>query len=412
MFRQRYGVYDSKFKQSLTNRDTLWIHGESVEEINLCTQIIRVLEPRLPNVKLVASARTAAGMAELARKLPQHIGKVYLPLDRRACASRALVTIRPMAIILAEPVLRPNFLWRARELQMPVFLAARSIPEEAHRRYQRFSFLFRPLFASLTGACARDEANAARLRALGCRPEAVLLTGDLPGEPARLHERRVLDVPGMLARLGVAPNARLLVAGGTCEGEEAVLVERLQSLRARFPDLLLVLAPRRFERCREIGGLLRTQKVKFVYRNEITANTNLEPGSVECLVLNTSGELRLFWDRAAVIFVGASLNGDGAQDPIESGMAAKPLLFGPKLGPFADLIQTFVTQGGALTVRDPAELESTLAALLADEPRRRQIGARAIQVVRQTLAPIDRTVELVIQHLGDQQLHFAPGLRK
>ena len=33
LFRQRYGQYDSKFKQALTNRDALWIHAETVEEM-------------------------------------------------------------------------------------------------------------------------------------------------------------------------------------------------------------------------------------------------------------------------------------------------------------------------------------------------------------------------------------------
>jgi len=412
LFRQRYGQYDSKFKQSLTNRDAIWIHAESVEEINLCTQIIRVLEPRIPNVKIVASARTSAGIGELTRKLPSQIGKVYFPLDRRSAVGRALITIRPMAIILVEAAIRPNYLWRAAELKMPVFLVNSRIPEASRRRYQRFGFLFRPLFASLAGVCARDAADATRLRALGCRSETILLTGELPHEAARLQERRVLDVPTMLRQMGVAPDARLLVAGGTCDGEEAMLVERFQNLRARFPDLFLVLAPRRFERCRELGGLLRSRQIKFVYRNEITPATQLAPDTVECLMLNTSGELRFFCDRASLTVVGSSLSGDGAQDPIELGMAAKPMVFGPKTGPFAPLVQAFTQHGGAVQVHSPDELEQTLAELLTDEPRRQQMGRNTIGVVRQNLAAIDRTVELIIKHLADQELYFAPGLRK
>ena len=36
-FRQRFGQYDSKIKQALTNRCVLWFHVVSVGEVNLCT---------------------------------------------------------------------------------------------------------------------------------------------------------------------------------------------------------------------------------------------------------------------------------------------------------------------------------------------------------------------------------------
>jgi len=44
-FWQRFGRYDSKIKQAITNRHTLWMHAVSVGEVNVCTQVIRALEP-------------------------------------------------------------------------------------------------------------------------------------------------------------------------------------------------------------------------------------------------------------------------------------------------------------------------------------------------------------------------------
>src|SRR5580765_245745 len=110
-FGQRFGRFSSKIKQAITNRHTLWIHAVSVGEVNICTQLIRALEPRLPNLKIVVSTTTTTGMGELQRKLPNHISRIYYPLDYRACASRALKTIRPEAILLVEAEIWPNFLW-------------------------------------------------------------------------------------------------------------------------------------------------------------------------------------------------------------------------------------------------------------------------------------------------------------
>jgi len=52
-FSQRFGKFDSNFKQSLSNRHVIWLHAVSVGEVNVCMQLIRALEPRLPNVKMV-----------------------------------------------------------------------------------------------------------------------------------------------------------------------------------------------------------------------------------------------------------------------------------------------------------------------------------------------------------------------
>src|SRR5215471_7490639 len=121
-FGQRFGMYDSKLKQAITNRQVLWMHAVSVGEVNLCTQLIRALEPRLPNLKIVVSTTTTTGMGELQKKLPTHISKIYYPIDRRSHVLRALATIRPEAIVLVEAEIWPNFIWRAVEMEIPLFL--------------------------------------------------------------------------------------------------------------------------------------------------------------------------------------------------------------------------------------------------------------------------------------------------
>src|SRR5256714_2268002 len=149
-FGQRFGRFSSKVKQAVTNRHVLWIHAVSVGEVKLATQLIRALEPRLPNLKIVVSTTTSTGMAELNRKLPSHIQKIYYPVDRRGAVLRSIVTIHPQAIVLVEAEIWPNFLWRARELRIPTFLVNARLSEGSYRGYKRCGFLFRPLFAAFT----------------------------------------------------------------------------------------------------------------------------------------------------------------------------------------------------------------------------------------------------------------------
>ena len=183
-----------------------------------------------------------------------------------------------------EAEIWPNFLWRARDMGMPVFLVNARLSDRSYRGYKRFGFLFRPLFASFTGVGAQNEADAAKLRTLGCRPEAIHVVGSLKFDAAKLDERRLLDVPALLRQVGVPPGARLLVGGSTHAGEEAILAEQFLRLRARFPDLFLVLVPRHFERSREVGRELAARGLKFAYRSELMAHTpSSSPGrSIAC----------------------------------------------------------------------------------------------------------------------------------
>jgi 3-deoxy-D-manno-octulosonic-acid transferase len=407
-FLQRFGYYDGNFKQEITNRRVVWLHAVSVGEVNLCTQMIRSLEQLMPNLKIVVSTTTTTGMGELQKRLPKHISKVYYPIDGRKWVARTLGTIHPEAVVLVEAEIWPNFIWRVRQMGVPLFLVNARLSERSFRGYKRFAFLFRPLFAAFTGVGVQNQEDAARLCELGCRPEAVHVVGSLKFDAARLDERRATNVPAMLRQVGVQPGARLLVGGSTHPGEEALLAEQFLRLRSRFPDLFLVLVPRHFERSKEVGRELRQRGVKFVYRSELTGKSSYPPGEIECLLVNTTGELKYFYEYATVIFVGKSLTAQGGQNPIEPGALGKPMVFGPHMQNFAEVVAGFLAQDAAVQVQDAVELEKVLSELLADAARRERLGRNAVKVVRENLGAIERTMNMIVQHLDVKRTRIRP----
>jgi 3-deoxy-D-manno-octulosonic-acid transferase len=409
-FRERFGHYNAGLKQALTNRDVIWIHAVSVGEVNLCTQLIRALEPHVPNIKIVVSTTTTTGMAELRRHLPTHISKIYYPIDRRKSVSRALAAINPKVIVLVEAEIWPNFIWRAQKLGIPLFLANARLSDRSYRGYKRLGFLFRPLFASFAGVGAQNETDAARLREVGCRPEVISIVGNLKFDAAKLNERQTLDVPALLRQLGVPDDAPILLGGSTHAGEEAILAELAQRLRVQFPKLFLVLVPRHFERAREVGRQLRERGVKFVCRNEIFANTQFREGELDCLLVNTTGELRFFYRNATVVFIGKSLTAIGGQNPIEPGAVGKAMVFGPNMQNFAGITHNFLEKSAAIQVNSPEALEKTIAELLADKARCAELGRNALEVVAENLGAIDRTVKMILEQLKKSEIYIASDI--
>ncbi len=407
-FAQRFAKYDASLKQALTNRHVIWLHAVSVGEVDVCTLLIRALEPLVPNIKMVVSTTTTTGMGELRRRLPTHISKIYYPLDRRKFVNRALATINPKAVVLVEAEIWPNFLWRAHRLSIPVFLVNARLSERSFPRYKKLAFLFRPLFASFKGVGCQNEEDAARLREVGCKAKAVHVVGNLKFDAAKPNEKRSLDVQGMLTAIGVPADAPILVAGSTHDGEELILTEMAERLRVKFPKLFLILVPRHFERCRELGQKLKTRGVKFFNRSEFSSKTNLRPGEVDCLLVDTTGELKSFYEPATVVFVGKSLTAMGGQNPIEPGALGKAVVLGPNMQNFEDVTRIFLKQNAMIQTGNAVELEKEISNLLADEKRRSELGRNALKVVTENLGALDRTIEIILEQLKIQGIYIAP----
>ncbi len=407
-FSQRFARYDPGIKQALTNRHVIWFHAVSVGEVNLCTHLIRALEPRVPNLKIVVSTTTTTGMSELRHRLPNHVSKIYYPIDRRKYVNRAIASINPETVVLVETEIWPNFVWRLKRLGIPLLLANARLSNRSYHRYKRFGFLFRPLFAAFVGVGVQNQEDGTRLTEVGCRPETIRIVGNLKFDAAKLDERRALDVPGLLKQLGVPTDAQILVAGSTHDGEEVILAEIAKRLRSHFSKLFLVLVPRHFERCREVGRELRVRGVRFAYRDEISPATRFDEGEVECLLVNTTGELKFFYKHATVVFVGKSLTAIGGQNPIEPGALGKAMVFGPNMQNFADVTRNFLARDAAIQVRDPEMLENAVRELLADKARRTELGSNALRVVSENLGAIDRTVEMILEQLKKRDVYIAP----
>jgi 3-deoxy-D-manno-octulosonic-acid transferase len=210
----------------------------------------------------------------------------------------------------------------------------------------------------------------------------------------------------------VPEDSQLLVAGSTHAGEEAILGEIYQKLKSRFPKLFLILVPRHFERGKEVGRQLSERGIKFVYRSEISVNREYQEGEAECLIVNTTGELKYFYEHATMIFVGKSLSAEGGQNPIEPGALGKAMVYGPNMQNFEAVAKAFVERNAAVQVKDAAELEAAFDDLLQNPAKTVELGRNAMAVVKENLGAIERTVDMIVEHLDSEEMYVTGKQRK
>jgi 3-deoxy-D-manno-octulosonic-acid transferase len=274
-FGQRFARYGAEILAVLGRGPVLWLHAVSVGEVGVCLQLLRALEQNLPAFQFVVSTTTSTGMGELRRRLPSHIQPIYYPADFSGVVRRALNTLRPKAIILVEAELWPNLLWQAQDRDIPLFLVNARLSERSFKGYGRFSVLFRPIFSRFRAVGCQQPGDAQRLIALGFSAAAVRTVGNMKFDAAQPEDLPGLDVPGLLRQIGVNTNAKLLVAGSTHPGEEAILAEMLPRLRRRFPILS---APRKPAR-----SLPRAASRLFIAPKSRAKSLSLRASLIVCL---------------------------------------------------------------------------------------------------------------------------------
>ncbi len=400
-FGQRFGSYAPEVRNEFAGRRTIWLHAVSVGEVNVCTELIRELRPRLPGFHFAVSTTTSTGMARLKEELPGDVSRIYYPIDLFWIVGRALRVIRPVALILVEAEIWPNLLWRLRREGVPAMVVNARLSDRSHRGYRKHAWLFRPIFQSFVYLGAQDETDAARFREIGYRDDAVEVAGVLKFDTAKPPRASRLDAAALIRRCGAKPDAPVLVAGSTHDGEEVILAGIAARLRSEFPDLFLVLVPRHMERRHRVAAALRERGVAYELRSRLTdgGNDRSEAKSVDCLVVDSTGELLEFYREASIVFVGKSLTAKGGQNPIEPGALGRAMVFGPNMQNFRNVARAFVEGGGAVQVADERGLETALRELLGNRERRDELGGRAMAVVGKHQGAVKRTAEGVVAKL-------------
>jgi 3-deoxy-D-manno-octulosonic-acid transferase len=164
--------------------------------------------------------------------------------------------------------------------------------------------------------------DAERWKNLGAPPSQIYALGnikyDVFNQPILSREAR------RLIEIKIDPTRPILFGGSTHRGEEQILADVFCTVRPEFSNLLLVLAPRHVERANEVASELRKRGLRSI-RQTATGST---PEELDCLLIDTTGELPGWYNIATIVFIGKSLTAHGGQNPVEAISAQKPVIFG------------------------------------------------------------------------------------
>ncbi|MBI4602833.1 MAG: 3-deoxy-D-manno-octulosonic acid transferase, partial [Planctomycetes bacterium] len=380
-------------------RPLLWVHAVSVGEVLTALPLVEAIHRRHAGLDLCVSVSTFTGL-EVARKRLGDLPVIYFPLDLSPVIGRFFRRLRPAAVLLVELELWPNFLLEARRRGVPVLVANGRITERSARRYALGRGLTRHAFNLVESFGAQNEEYRERFLRLGVEPSRVEVLGNLK------HDREPAVPPGrgleLRRRLGWPPGeTSVLASGSTHPGEERALLGAYASLKASHPGLRLVLAPRHVERLADPAETsrwgAREPLVRWSVLREGAASG--PPPEPFVLLVDTLGELELFYSLADLVFVGGSLVPRGGHNLLEAARHEKALLFGPHVDNFREEAGLLLSEGGAVQLQGLEGLEPGLDRLLRSPAEREALARSAALVARRLRGAVARHMDWLDGHL-------------
>ncbi len=379
------GDWQSKFEPGTT---WLWVYTPSAGEVLIAQTFLKELSAAYPEQQYLIIAGTHSGFQMASRVFGDRAAVVYLPLDFGMMIRRLLANYPPAGQLIIESEFRPNLIGALGKLGVGQALVNGKITERTAARYRKIGFFLREVLAYLQLFCMQTPADAAAIIGLGAAPDRVDVVGnakfDQEFKPLAGAEKERLS-----ELLGLTPQTRLLVAGSTHAGEEAIVIESFQAIATVYPETVLLIAPRNLERVAEVGSLLEQAGVAYQRRSQLP----LDIVRARVVLLDTMGELTAFYGLADLAFVGGSLVAVGGHNIIEPAAMGCPVLFGDQLQNFTAARDLLVENGVGFTVRDGSELTACCLELLGDPERRSQVGEAAQRLIATNRGAAVKTIK-------------------
>jgi 3-deoxy-D-manno-octulosonic-acid transferase len=281
----------------------------------------------------------------------------------------------------------PNLFGECERRRIPILLASARISERSAVRHRKFASLFRDALSGNVTVAAQTSQDAERYSSIGA--QRVLVTGNVKFD---IEVPQAAREAGETLRAAQFANRPVWVAGSTHDGEEQQILAAHRAVRTQRSDALLVLVPRHPNRFDAVRAWLKGEQVEFASRSR---NEAVSPAT-SVLLVDTLGELMMFYAAADIAFVGGSLIATvGGHNLLEPAVLERPILVGPHNFNAPDIAQLMIESGAAREVTSAERLAAALLELFANPAARAEMGAKGNEIVAANRGALTRVMELI-----------------
>ncbi|WP_314446936.1 tetraacyldisaccharide 4'-kinase [Selenomonas artemidis] len=394
--KQSFGFYPQETIEKVAGKNAIWVHAASVGEIVATSPLVREFRKVFPDSPILVSVVTTGGYEMAHRIIKDADAIIYFPLDLPFLASRVVGRIRPRVFLPVETELWPNFLKKAKQLDVPVMMVNGRISDRSVKQYKYLFGMLREMIGTVKCFAMQSSIDADYIMRLGAPRELVTVTGNTKFDQAytsvSAEERAAL-----IEELGLSGASRIMIAGSTHRGEEELVLAAFKAVREKDPGVRLIIAPREVLRTLEVEHLCR--KAGFT----VTTRKELQKGDAargeDIVILDTVGELGRVYGLGDVIYIGGSLVPHGGHNILEPAAHGKAIIVGNQMFNFKDIHALFRNRNAVVTVASGEELTRETLRLFGDAAERARLEAETLAIINENKGASEKSARILVNML-------------
>lgn len=371
------------------NTNSIWLHAVSFGELKAAIPLINELQKNFPDYRIIVTTMTVTGSGLAQKSFNQDIYHCYCPYDYPFAINHFLKMTNPKLLILMETEIWPNWLFYCDKNNIPVMIANARLSQKSLNGYQRFKFFLKHLLPTIKLIAAQSEQDRKHFLTLGFPKEKVKLFGNVKFD---------LNVPNNLVeearqwrQQSNCLDKKILIAASTHEGEEKIILEAFQQLKKQFSNLLLIIVPRHPERFESVVKLCSNYSQHIARRTQgLFAKTG-----TEIFIVDTMGELLLFYAIANLAFVGGSLVNIGGHNLLEAAANGIPTITGKHMHNFQFIYDQMSQLETTYTVENEKEFTEIATNLLKNEALQARIRERNLAFIAQNRGVLHKYIQVI-----------------
>jgi len=368
----------------------IWIHAVSVGEVNAATPIVNeLLKEQAKNCNFLITTTTMTGKEVVERSFGGQITHLYFPVDLPMVLRLFLNRVRPAMLILLEREIWPNLLVMCKQRNIKVLLINARLSENSFKTYKLGNFIIKPTLSSINWIGAQSASDVDRFVRLGYQRNKIEETGNIKFD---LALQSVTQVQRWLPAQVWGSQRHVWIAASTHEGEEALVLQSLARLYEAKIDVMLILVPRHPQRFDQVAALCRRSGFVTIRRS----SGKVPDQRTQIFLADSMGELPGWYACAHVAFVGGSLVPVGGHNLLEPAALGIPVLCGPYVDNWRDIVHQLVDGGHTRWVRNSDELASNVKALLLDHQMRQYAAIKGKEIIARNCGATQRTITRII----------------
>ena len=348
--------------------------------------MIDSLHEAFPNESILISTNTPTSASLVTMIGNKKITHHYFPIDFAFCTKRFLNITKPVACFILETEIWPTFFSLAAKNSIPVSIINARLSNKTLDTNELIKKEYSKALKNVDQILARSKEDQARYISLGALPQITKELGNLKYSANNTNDT---SLPCTTIK------RPFFFAASTHEDEELQLTEHVELLRRK--KYLLVIAPRYPDRCKVLVQQFMGKNLQVALRSqhdEINEATDI-------YIVDTLGELALFYNEAALVFVGGSLIERGGHNFLEPANFGKCIIVGPHTENFELETKELLKANAIIQVNNNHDLGLQLVSLLKNDLQREKYGGNAMRFIEKKsgiLSAYLNAIQPIIEH--------------